>query len=506
MIRAACCLIVLCSVAAAGCGGCRPGLRDLAWRRCRLRAMARWRISQAGSRPCSAERRVGALVARPQPTGADGAARARGRGGRYPSTSSISSGKSDASGHLLADRMLARRGPRRKSADTRGRFRCRGPRRRRLEARCASRASRCVPSIPGSTRGNRFGTAVEFLVRAEAVEPAHAQQDVHRRRPLRGPRRPQHRRPLLRPLRAVRAERPRRHGRGPDGARGHGDVRRLLEQRARVPGDLCFRAIRAMASGGDHAAGAAREHRGERREALARSRSSPRLVGVISKSSSRHSRRRGSEVLWESPEILDEARPRLYDEFKALVASARSRGPDQLAVFHSRRRVSRAAARRSSRAACASSIVTNSLETNNHVVAHTGYQRWRREVLAAGVELYELRADAEALSTVRHAASALRAARAAYESRRRRRRSARSSARRTSIRARWCLNTEIGVVGEAAGVRGARRGAHRARHGAGERVARDDGRRGLAPVDERRRSRAAATRARASVSARSSFS
>src|SRR5688572_27533984 len=36
--------------------------------------------------------------------------------------------------------------------------------------------------------------------------------------------------------------------------------------------------------------------------------------------------------------------------------------------------------------------------TNNHVVAHTGYRRWRRDVLASGVELYELRSDAEALS------------------------------------------------------------------------------------------------------------
>jgi putative cardiolipin synthase len=43
-------------------------------------------------------------------------------------------------------------------------------------------------------------------------------------------------------------------------------------------------------------------------------------------------------------------------------------------------------------------IVTNSLATNNHVVAHTGYRHWRREVLAAGVELYEMRADAAALS------------------------------------------------------------------------------------------------------------
>src|SRR5690606_35366929 len=48
-------------------------------------------------------------------------------------------------------------------------------------------------------------------------------------------------------------------------------------------------------------------------------------------------------------------------------------------------------------------VVTNSLATNNHVVAHTGYRRWRREILAAGVELYELRSDAEALEFYRTA-------------------------------------------------------------------------------------------------------
>lgn len=40
-------------------------------------------------------------------------------------------------------------------------------------------------------------------------------------------------------------------------------------------------------------------------------------------------------------------------------------------------------------------VVTNSLATNNHVVAHTGYRKWRRDVLEAGVELYEMRIDAE---------------------------------------------------------------------------------------------------------------
>jgi putative cardiolipin synthase len=103
------------------------------------------------------------------------------------------------------------------------------------------------------------------------------------------------------------------------------------------------------------------------------------------------------KVLWESPDILDESRPRLYDEYKELVADARSELlisspyfiPD--AEF---RALLRELVDRGVRVV----VVTNSLATNNHVVAHTGYKRWRRDVLAAGVELYELRSDAEALS------------------------------------------------------------------------------------------------------------
>jgi putative cardiolipin synthase len=40
------------------------------------------------------------------------------------------------------------------------------------------------------------------------------------------------------------------------------------------------------------------------------------------------------------------------------------------------------------------SILTNSLASNNNTVAHTGYKHWRRKVLMAGGELYELRHDA----------------------------------------------------------------------------------------------------------------
>ena len=104
-----------------------------------------------------------------------------------------------------------------------------------------------------------------------------------------------------------------------------------------------------------------------------------------------------SEILWESPDILNEERPRLYDDFKALVASARSEVMISSPYFvpdAEFRGLLRELVARGVRVV----VVTNSLETNNHVVAHTGYKRWRREILAAGVELYELRADAEALS------------------------------------------------------------------------------------------------------------
>jgi putative cardiolipin synthase len=105
-----------------------------------------------------------------------------------------------------------------------------------------------------------------------------------------------------------------------------------------------------------------------------------------------------ASVLWESADVLDPARERLYSDYKALIASARSEVlisspyfiPD--AEF---RQLLRDLVARGVRVA----VVTNSLATNNHVVAHTGYRRWRREILAAGVELYEQRFDAAALET-----------------------------------------------------------------------------------------------------------
>lgn len=42
-------------------------------------------------------------------------------------------------------------------------------------------------------------------------------------------------------------------------------------------------------------------------------------------------------------------------------------------------------------------LLTNSLASNNHTVAHTGYKPWRRPLLDAGVELYEASAEGDNL-------------------------------------------------------------------------------------------------------------
>jgi len=105
-----------------------------------------------------------------------------------------------------------------------------------------------------------------------------------------------------------------------------------------------------------------------------------------------------AHVLSESPDILDESRPRLYGDYKALIASARSEVLISSPYFipdETFRTLLRDLVARGVRVV----VVTNSLATNNHVVAHTGYRKWRRDVLAAGVELYELREDAAALSS-----------------------------------------------------------------------------------------------------------
>ena len=103
-----------------------------------------------------------------------------------------------------------------------------------------------------------------------------------------------------------------------------------------------------------------------------------------------------SSLMWESPDILNPSRPRLYEEFKALVASARSEVMISSPYFIPDDEFKDLLADLVGKGVRVV-VLTNSLATNNHVVAHTGYRRIRREVLASGVELYELRGDAAAL-------------------------------------------------------------------------------------------------------------
>ena len=50
-------------------------------------------------------------------------------------------------------------------------------------------------------------------------------------------------------------------------------------------------------------------------------------------------------------------------------------------------------------------VATNSLASNNHVPVHSGYARYRKDTIRAGVELYEARADARRKSQVSDQAS-----------------------------------------------------------------------------------------------------
>ena len=104
-----------------------------------------------------------------------------------------------------------------------------------------------------------------------------------------------------------------------------------------------------------------------------------------------------SRVLVDSPDFSNPEAPRLYADLEALIGAARREvliSSPYLIPDAGFRDLLRTLVVRGVRVA----VVTNSLATNNHVIAHTGYQHWRRSLLLAGVELYELRADAEALA------------------------------------------------------------------------------------------------------------
>src|SRR5690606_27280537 len=105
-------------------------------------------------------------------------------------------------------------------------------------------------------------------------------------------------------------------------------------------------------------------------------------------------------LLVDEPDV-DRQRPvQLYERFKSMIALAERDlilsspylVPDHAFVELLETLVERGVRVR---------ILTNSLASNSHVVAHSAYKKWRRAILSAGAELYEMRDDAEVLELYR---------------------------------------------------------------------------------------------------------
>ena len=101
-------------------------------------------------------------------------------------------------------------------------------------------------------------------------------------------------------------------------------------------------------------------------------------------------------LVYDESSITEQSPVQLYEPFKELIASAREEVliatayliPDQEFVDLLAQLVDRGVR---------VVVLTNSLATNNHTVAHTGYRHWRRRVLETGIELYESRQDAQSM-------------------------------------------------------------------------------------------------------------
>ncbi len=99
-----------------------------------------------------------------------------------------------------------------------------------------------------------------------------------------------------------------------------------------------------------------------------------------------------AEVFVDSPSVERHAPTQLYEQFKRFVASAQHEVllsspylvPDRTFIAELHRLVERGVRVR---------VLTNSLASNSHVIAHSGYKKWRRALLRSGIELYEMRAD-----------------------------------------------------------------------------------------------------------------
>lgn len=104
-----------------------------------------------------------------------------------------------------------------------------------------------------------------------------------------------------------------------------------------------------------------------------------------------------AELYLDSPDVDERLPHELYRRFLALLGTARREVLISSPYFVPDRAFLDLLATLNERGVRVA-LITNSLATNNHVVAHSGYKQRRRRALAAGLELYELKPDAASLA------------------------------------------------------------------------------------------------------------
>ena len=235
--------------------------------------------------------------------------------------------------------------------------------------------------------------------RLRAPEPAHAQQVVHGRQSGHSGRRPQHRQRVFRCRRRHRLRRPRCARHRPGRRRGVEAIRSLLEQCVRLSGP-CLRG-RARARWRCSPAG---QVRGDAGGSVV-----SRVSGGAPQVIAHHELQARRLVLdWATAHVVQDDPAKTLDAagnndvllFPELVRKMGrpEKALDIVSPYFVPGDVGTAALVEMARRGVKVRILTNSLAASDVSVVHAGYQKRRRDLLQAGVVLYELKPTATAES------------------------------------------------------------------------------------------------------------
>jgi len=103
-----------------------------------------------------------------------------------------------------------------------------------------------------------------------------------------------------------------------------------------------------------------------------------------------------AEYIYDAPDIDSVTQHRMKHELYEFLASAREELVISTAYFIPDEELITLLERLAANGVHVT-LLTNSVTSNNHMLAHVAYKRSRRRILQAGIELYELRDDAELL-------------------------------------------------------------------------------------------------------------